>query len=273
MTENKKKSRRKILKQLGVATTVTGFAGVGSAKGKSGRSQPEIFDHSVELKGKNGWNASEWGEYLKQHGITHESSSTTVSIPKKTTDGDVGTQKFDRNDVTFEISRGDVTKNRDFCYEYIHLGWNHSAGDVAEWGEAPPDTAAIGFHNDHYDRSYCDSEWVYYTDDSGNVSDVDGVDSKNPNSGAVCEWADGGYLNGDTEAGFGVKLNPKDGYSPSERELEFDYYHTYSDVELQGISFSFPAGVGVTYGDTTKVWDVERSFTASQIGNQKTFSP
>jgi hypothetical protein len=61
--------------------------------------------------------------------------------------------------------------------------------------------------------------------------------------------------------------------SKENRELEFDYYHTWSSGSISSISFGIPLGVGVSYEQETNTWDVERSFTADQIGNHKVFEP
>jgi hypothetical protein len=201
--------RRKVVKAIGAGVSLAGLSGLATAQEESDTKE-ELFDKSFELWEKNDWDVSQWVDHLNSQGIPTESSSTTMTIDRDTKEGGISPDAFDKNDVEFSITKSTVTSGGEFAYEYVHFDWEHSAGDYLEYGEGPYDHGAISFHDDHYDRSYHNPEWVRYETTCG---DVPGMDSKNPNAGAVCQFGDGSIANYSTSGGLGLELNPKDGVS------------------------------------------------------------
>ncbi|MFC4451691.1 hypothetical protein [Halorussus aquaticus] len=250
----------------GSAIATTGLVGTAAAK----PSQPEIYEQSLRLRRKNGWDISKWANFLNQRGVQTTGFSETVMVPYPTSDGDddVSTQKYDRYESTVSFSRSEVHSNGDLEYVAINFDVDNKAGDLDDYGEGPPDNIGIAFDDSHYDRYYGDDEWIQY----GNyLNDPPDVNSKDPNHGAVADWHDGN--DGDNSAWFQIWVVPKSGTTTSSRELEFDYAHTWYQGDLEGVSFGSGGGLGFTFSTETKRWDIERSHTAEQLTDGESFSP
>lgn len=247
-------SRRNLLKTTGLALASTGLAsGIGAAKSNRGQNM-EL--KALELREKNDWSVEKWQDFISNHGAEVYTAKDKVTHRVNQSDGP-STEKLDRHESVFTYTH---TSWDTYGYDTVEIHWDHDASDVDDVGDGPVDTAAIAYSDSHYDRTYETSSWVYYGDDA---EDPDGFDSKDPNHGASAAFHDGRYPS-DNDGYFGIRVEPNYNYSSSQRELEFDYVHTWSEGKLDSVSIG-EGGISFGFTSETERWDYETSFRESDL--------
>ncbi|MFB6193447.1 MAG: hypothetical protein ABEI75_00145 [Halobaculum sp.] len=229
-----------------------GVAGNGAAE----QSDDEIYEQSLLVREKADLTVEEWHSYLTKRGLSFGSKQLTVinEVSQGDSDG-VSKQKLDRHESKFTM-----TYYEGSGYDAVDLSWNHDASQANDYGADPPDGASIHYASDHYDRTYDVDDWVYY---GQNAKDPNGFDSKNPNHGAACIFKDG-LIPQDNDGYFGIRVEPNTNLSSTDRELEFDYRHTWSNGTLKSISIG-TGGISFTFSDGTFRWDWEESYREEDI--------
>jgi hypothetical protein len=250
-------SRRSFIKAASGLTVAGILSQTASA---SGQDDDAIFEQSLELRQENNWSVSEWHSYLDEKGLEYYAGQTTAVDGSDST---LSQDKLDSTQSVFTYTYYDRSN-----YDSAELNWDHSAGDLDDFGEAPPDGATIAFSPDYYERTFEVEDWVYYGQNAG---DPNGFDSKDPDRGAACEFKDG-LIPQDNDGYFGVRIEPNTLYSQNDRFLEFDYTHTWFKGEITGVSLGV-GGPGVTFSTETKQWDYEKSFTESDLRDGVTRDP
>ncbi|WP_415380476.1 hypothetical protein [Halosimplex sp. TS25] len=270
-----KSTKRSFLKKAGVAAVGLPFAS--NVVLADTKDEKDPYMKSLELREENNWSASRWHDYLEEEEkLSSGSSQVTVSnpVPETPSETPSGTpsgpspDKLDRVESTFTFT---YTRHNESVtpFDDIDLEWNHKAGDLDDYGENPPDLAGISFASNHYDRTY-EEDWVYY--ERGNLTkDPNGFNSKDPNHGAAAIFKDGGIASG-YNSWFGLRVEPNEDLSPSDREIEFDYAHTYPVGKIEGISIG-TGGISFSVASKTKRWDYEESFREKDIVDGKTTDP
>lgn len=212
-----------------------------------------VLEKSIQLRVRNGWSHQRWQSYLEEQGWEMNGVNRTFTI-------DLDDNSDVKNDKLSELKFTMIMKYaQSFRHDHIviWLEWNHETG-FFQGGEYPSDNASISYDSSHYSPSTELDKWVVY---SPYVADPDGIDSKTP-SGAVSEFNDVAVR----EGYFGVRLDPNENYSPSDRNLYFDYVHTWSGAGLAGVSIG-TGGISMQFGQKTDRWDLQDVHNERQLRN------
>lgn len=227
-----------------------GLSRVGSGRTSAQNDEP-LLEKSIQLREENGWTHEEWESYLEGEGWSLGGFEREFTVSSDD-DSDLTKDQYDKDKVTLTMKHAEPVN---YLYEVFWLEWEHGSGTFQS-GEFPADNGSISFDTDHYSPSTAQDDWVVYSE---YATDPDDVDSKT-SAGAVCDFNDVAVPDGY----FGIRVDANTDYTTSERQLFFDYVHTWSGGGLTGVSIG-TGGMSLLFSSDTSRWDVEDVYTEQQL--------
>lgn len=234
-------SRRAVLQTAGASTVVLGSNVVGATRAEDPGLR-EIVEQGHQLLDAT-QDLQRYFEFLRNRGVGVAKERGTMEITKQTAD-DAGTQRYytDEISLTFGLySDCNSNGNPDGTYS-TELFWEYET--TYNFGELPLDYMGIAWR---------DGAWDYETDSLDDLftssSEIEYIGGSSPEGPG---WEFGEYNLDPSEIHYaGVHIDWI-GDEPDEDTLSASYSHTWKDVEVTGVSVSYPAGISVSVSDVDK---------------------
>lgn len=265
--ERNRSSRRRFLKGSGMMLAGTGGLSVlGNVTAK--QSDIEIYEQSLRLRQRNGWDLHKWREYLSHRGLKFKYYDQSHSLPRQ----GVGTQKADCYQTTLSLT---YVEPRYVGYDSVNFTWNFDLSDVDDEPKLPRDFASIGFQSDHYSKR-SSGEYVKYGPHTSQINDME---SEGP-TGVMVEYDDLWHYEAETdpydpnslESHFDLYVEPNwEDYTQSERKIYVDYYHTWATASLDGITIG-AAGPSATISPSHDQWVLETEANEYEMDDGDSYS-
>lgn len=246
---NQSRSRRSVLKALGTCAAVGTIPVAGSARPDNTAQFKALWEAGLEVREHAG--IDKWNQWLSNQGFTTRQvlarDYVTPGQPKPSSDG-FSTQNLEKShiDRALTVSKHDGyegTHVADFYWDWVVLSYN--PGD----GEPPKDPVTIGWNDNFYDH-----EQSYVNDYDYNTYESDSVELwENRPEGATFKYKDDPVNSDKTyTANVGTYMNAI-GSTSSLRDVIFNYYHTWDQVDITGISWG-SGGPAIQFGNERKRW-------------------
>lgn len=245
-----------MLKSLGAATALT-TAGVSVGSARGGPSFEKILEQShriLEAKGPE-----KQHQFLRNRGVGTAMDSATYNMPSHASDGP-STQTLVEHEISLTFSLfNDCGFNGYPDGTYVaELSWEYDAS-FDDYGDPPMDHVGIGWDN---------NTWYYEDNNTSDMYDnSDYVNYKSGTSGRGPAWE----INDDYTLDNGYAFDGQDHYfvgvhlvwngtesEKNNKTISASYSHTWSNVNINSVSVSYPGGVSVGVSNEDKEWNKGR---------------
>lgn len=268
-------SRRSVLGTIASTTALGGF----TTSSVASRSADDIYETALRIRESRGWNA--YAYYLSKHGFDVQAYVNQRAVPRSSTE-EFSTQQLRGTTEEFNLILTLIEYTDEPDYIYADIVWEHTDVDFNwEYGEPPRDYAGLHWPAQDYTRvnDYVVSgPYVCDPESNGGCGDLTPTGiavgyNDSTHTASFTHRADesGDYGPDDSviqSSWFTIKLKKEDDGPPSERVVVGDYVHTYSSVDVTGVSIG-TGGLGVSLSDNSKKWDwhVDKTEDEKQIRN------
>lgn len=275
-SKNRYSGRRNFLKATGISLgSLYTLSGAGLAEGqKSDGPKDEVYERSLELRKRAGWDVNKWRKYLLRNGIEFKYNDVDVPLAPK----GPSTQYVDRQFITLEMT---YTIGYYFSDNYgrFNLTWTFDTFDFDNeevYPEDKKDYIEINWEDNDYDRKNTPRCGTYTEIPSDRDSlGINGlVAAYDLQSHA---WSEGygstsNSKTGEYNVSSWVETAVNDTGDSAENSIfDVDYTHTWNNVDL---SWSFTAGYPtVTPKNESKCWYAQWQQAEANLydGKRKTF--
>lgn len=242
-------SRRTVLKTLGASATLGSVPAIASARPSSKKGFKNLWQAGLKIRRNAG--TDKWYQWLDAKGFTFRSKKLREYLPSEGSVDGPSSQELPKDYLDLILTVGKHDGYEGTHAAHMHWDWTVMS---RRFGDSPKDPVTIGWNDNFYDleSTYTDDvDYQDYEDDYINFWDT------NNSSGATWKYYDneiGGE--GTWSCGCGTYMNALDSDS-SLRDVEFKYYHTWSNVSIDGVSFGGGAPT-VSFGSDSKRWLVRQ---------------
>lgn len=253
---NSGSSRRRVLKATGAATIAAGVPAVATAQQE--RSAEEIYEAALRVREQTN-SLKKFRNVLRRNNAkiaTDDVTATKQWRDPQDSDG-ASTQKLQQADFSVSMTMTSINGS----YPYVDFNWDITVDyDLVnnDGGEPPVDIAGMTWEPRDYDYD----EYTYtgnatYNRETnykgGKFEYYDITCEEYNDAGASCPPDLGTTVTVEDYAGLRVK--PDETEDAVDRKVFGDFWHTWSDVDVEGVSIDSAGTISVTLSNNDKKWD------------------